>query len=106
MVVDDLASDIDQTAVFNSRRARRFAVATRQTSIQMQLCFCGDLVAFEHLLDQVDASARSIELVAEQLISRARGGAEATMHALAQDRVRLLAFGRVLDEIGERGLHL
>ncbi len=72
----------------------------------MQLGFGGDFMTFENLLDQIDASARSVELVTKQLIRRARGRAEATMHALAQDRVRLLAFGRVLDEIGERSLHL
>ncbi len=105
MVVNDLAPDIDQTTVFNSRRTRRFTVATRQAPIQMQLRFGGDFVAFENLFDQIDASARSVELVTEQLISRARGGAEAAMHALAQDGIRLLAFGRVLDEIGERSLH-
>ena len=42
----------------------------------------------QHLLDQVDAPARRIELVAEQDIGRAGGLAEAAMHAGAQDRVR------------------
>ena len=72
----------------------------------MQLRFGGDFVAFENLFDQIDASARPVELVAKQLIGRARRGAEPAMHTLAQDRVRLLAFGRVSDEIGEGSLHL
>ena len=68
---------------------------------QRSRCSCvlrGDRVAFEHLLDQVDAAARAVELVAEQLIGRAGRGAEAAMHALAQDRVGLLPSG-VSDEI-------
>ena len=51
-------------------------------------------LAFEHLLDQVDAAARAVELVAEQLVGRAGGGAEAAVHALAQDRLGLAAVGR------------
>ena len=71
----------------------------------MQLRFSGDRLAFEHLLDEVDAAARTVELVAEQLIGRARREAEAAVHAVAQDALGFLPFGRVLDEIGERGLH-
>jgi hypothetical protein len=48
--------------------------------------------ALEHLLDQVDAAARAVELVAEQLVGRAGRGAEAAVHALAQDRLGLAAF--------------
>jgi len=40
------------------------------------------LLAFDHLLDEVNAAARAIELVAQQLIRRAGGGAEAAVHAL------------------------
>ena len=41
--------------------------------------------ALQHVLDQVDAAARAVELVAEQHIGRAGRGAEAAMHAGAQD---------------------
>jgi hypothetical protein len=44
-------------------------------------------VVLQHLLDQVDAAARRIELVAEQHIGRAGRGAEAAMHAGAEDLV-------------------
>ena len=67
--------------------------------------FARDRRAFEHLLHQVDAPARAVELVAEQLVGRAGRGAEAAVHALAQDRLGFAAFGRVLDEVGEIGLH-
>ena len=60
-----------------------------------------DLLALEHLLHQVDAAARAVELVAEQLVGRAGGRAEAAVHALAQDGVGLPALRRVADEVGE-----
>src|SRR3569623_626203 len=63
------------------------------------------LVMLQHLLDEVDAAARAIEFVTEQHIGRARCGAEAAMHALAQDGVgfRDIRIGK----LGERkfGLH-
>ena len=64
----------------------------------------GDVAALERLLDQVDAAARHVEIVAQQLIRRARRGAESAVYARAQDRVRLPSLGRVADEVGERGL--
>ena len=45
------------------------------------------LVLLQHLLDQIDAAARAIELVAEQHIGRTGCGAEAAMDAGAQDLV-------------------
>ena len=75
---------------------------------QRSRCSCVFAVtgcALQHLLDEVDAPARAVELVAQQLIGRAGRRAEAAVHAAAQDGVGLLAFRRVLDEIGERGLH-
>jgi hypothetical protein len=63
------------------------------------------LGAFQHLLDQVDAPARPVELVAQQLIGRAGRGAETTMHAATQDLLGLAAGGGVSNEIGEMGFH-
>ncbi len=48
-------------------------------------------VAFQHLLDEIDAAPRSVELVAQQLVGRAGGVAETAVHALAQDRVGFTA---------------
>jgi hypothetical protein len=42
----------------------------------------------QHVLDQVDPPARAVELVAQHLVGRAGRGAEAAMHAGAQDLVR------------------
>ena len=62
-------------------------------------------VVLQHVLDQVDAPARGIELVAEQHIGRAGRGAEAAMHAGAQDLVGLrdVRIGELGE--GEGGLH-
>src|SRR6185437_534276 len=63
-------------------------------------------ILFQHLLDQVDAAARTIELVAEQHIGRAGRGAEPAMHAGAQDIVGFRDIG--VSELGEAefGFHV
>ena len=86
-------------------RARRLAIAAGEAAVQVQLRAARGCGAFQHLLDQIDAAARAVELVAQQLVGRAGGGAEAAVHALAQDGVGLVAVGRVADEFGEIGLH-
>ena len=62
-------------------------------------------IVLQHLLDQVDAPARRIELVAEQHIGRAGRLAEAAMHAGAQNIVRHrdVRIGELRE--GEIGLH-
>ncbi len=53
----------------------------------------------EHVLDEVDAAARAVEFVAEHDVGRAGRGAEAAVHAGAQN---LLRFGdmRVSELVG------
>ncbi len=63
------------------------------------------LLAFQHLLHQVDAAARAIEFVAQQLVGGAGGGAEAAVHTFAQDGFGGLAIGRALVFRCESGLH-
>ncbi len=48
----------------------------------------GRPVVLQHVLDQVDAAARAVELVAQHLVGRAGRGAEPAMDAGAQDLVR------------------
>src|SRR5690242_20653692 len=64
------------------------------------------LVLLQHLLDQVDAPARAVELVTEQHIGRTGRRAKAAMDAGAQDLVGFLDVG--IGELGERefGLHV
>ena len=56
-------------------------------------------------LDQIDAPARAVQLVAQQDIGRAGRGAEAAVHAFAQDIVGLgdMRIGHLGQ--GEGGLH-
>ena len=61
--------------------------------------------AFEHLLDEIDAPARAIEFIAQQLIRRTGGVAEAAVHAGTQICIGLPAGSGVTDKISERGLH-
>lgn len=65
----------------------------------------GRAALLEHVLDQIDASARRIALVAEQHIGRARRRAEPAMHAGPQDLVGFLdaRIGKLRE--GEGGLH-
>jgi hypothetical protein len=72
----------------------------------VQLGLAGRFHAFQHLLDQVDAAARAIQLIAQQLVSRAGSGTEAAVDAGAQDGLGLLAFARTLDEIGKVRLQI
>ena len=59
------------------RRAGRHARQARQAAVDVANRALGRrLAALEHLLDQVDAPARAVELVAEQDIGRAGGGTE------------------------------
>ena len=104
-VFDDLAADVHQVPVLHAAGAGGLAVAAGQAAVQVQLRAARHRRAFEHLLHQVDAPARAVELVAEQLVGRAGGGAEAAVHALAQDGLGLLAVARALELGCQVGLH-
>ena len=72
----------------------------RQRSICLTTSGVAGAVVLQHVLDEVDAAARAVEFVAEQHIGRAGRGAEAAMHAGAQD---LVGFRDVrIGELGER----
>ena len=60
----------------------------RQRSICFTTCADAAPAVLQHVLDQIDAAARAVELVAQQHIGRAGRVAEAAMDAGAQDRVR------------------
>ncbi|MFK4510541.1 hypothetical protein ABIF81_005719 [Bradyrhizobium daqingense] len=84
---------VDEVHVVHPRRASRHAGQARQAAVDM-LDHLGRrrLVLLQHLLDQIDAAAWTIELVAEQDIGRTSRRAEAAMDAGAQD---LVGFGDV-----------
>ena len=103
--LDVLAADLHEPAVLDAGRAGRLAAAAREAAVEVLLRAARDRRPFDHLLDQVDPAARTVEFVAEQLVGRAGRGAEPAMHALAQYRVGFVAVGRIADEIGEVRLH-
>ena len=88
------AGVIDQMHVMHARRTGRHASEAGQAAIDMSGDFGGCRpVMFQHLLDQIDAPARRIELVAVEHIGRTRRRAEPAMHAGAQDFFRLRDVG-------------
>ena len=99
------AAQIQQPPVAHTRRTGTLAGAAAETAIQVQLGGRRDRLALEQLLQQVDAPARTVEFVAEQLIGRAGRQAEAAVHTAAQDRIGLGAGGGAADGLGECGLH-
>ncbi len=105
-LLDVRAGVIDQMHVMHAGRTGGHAGEARQAAVDMLDHVGGRRpVLLQHVLDQIDAPARRIELVAEQHIGRAGGGAEAAMHAGAQDffRFRDLRIGELRE--GEGGLH-
>ena len=106
LLIDHLAADVDQPAVLHAGRAGGLAVAAGQAAVEVQLGLGGRHRAFEHLLDEVDAAAWRIELVAEHLVGWTGGETKPAMHAVAQDAFGDLALGGVAEGFSERGLHL
>src|SRR5581483_6409221 len=97
--------DVGEPAVAHAGGTGAFAGAAGEAAIEMQPRALGDLGALQRALDEVDAAARAVEVVAEELVGRAGRGAETAMHALAQDGVGLAPLVRIADELGELRLH-
>src|SRR5205823_8183000 len=71
-LLEHLAADVDQASIAHPGGARGFATAAGKTAVEVQLSFVADRIALEHLLDEIDTAARSVKLVAQQLIGRTR----------------------------------
>ena len=92
--------------IFNTARAGAFAIATRETAVEMQLCFARGLSPFKHLLHEIDSAPRPVQFIAHQLIGRAGGSAESTMHALAQNGLGFFSNKGILKLRCELCLHV
>ncbi len=104
--LDVMSRMVDEMHVVHARRAGRHAGQARQATVDMLHHLSGRrAVVLQHVLDEVDAAARAVELVAEQRVGRAGRGAETAMHAGAQDLGRFRGVG--VGELGraETGLH-
>jgi hypothetical protein len=97
---------VDEVHVVHARGAGRHAGEAGEAAVDvLDDLGAGGLAPLEHLLDQVDSSARRIELVTEEEVGRAGRGAEAAMHAGAKDLLRR-CHRRVAELLGgEAGLH-
>ena len=89
-LLDVRARVVDEVHVVDAARAGGHAREAGQAAVDVALDLgARRAVVLEHLLHQVDAAARAVALVAEQHVGRAGGGAEAAVHAAAQDLVDL-----------------
>ena len=109
LLIDEVAADIQQVVVLHAGRAGGFAVAAGQAAIQVGLGAAADFAAFEHLLHQIDAPTRAIQLITHQLIGGAGRIAEAAVHARAQNALGFFGAGQAFGlfaQVGLHGLHL
>jgi hypothetical protein len=100
------ARHIDKVHVMHARGAGRHAGEARKATVDMERrVLVGRLVVLQHVLDEVDPTARTVELVAQQHIGRTGRGAEAAMDASPEDRLggRDVRIGELRQ--GEVGLH-
>jgi hypothetical protein len=90
---------IDEMHVVHARRAGRHAGEAGEAAVDVpNLGLGGGATGFEHVLDEVDAPARAVALVAVEQVGRAGRGTEAAMHAAPDD-----LFGGLDGRIGELG---
>ena len=104
--LDVLPGVIDEVHVMHAGRTGGHAGQAGQAAVDvLDHLRHGGLTALQHVLDQVDAPARGVELVAEQQVGRAGRGAEPAMDAGPQDFFRR-GHGRVRElRQAEVGLH-
>jgi hypothetical protein len=94
--LDELTTDVEQTSVFDTRGAGGLTRAAGQAAIEVVARRHADRTALDELLDEIDAPARTVELVARDLVGRARRETEAAVHAAAEQGLRVAPERRVL----------
>lgn len=57
-LLDNITPDIQQIVIAHTRRTGGFTITASETAIEMFLRFKRDVVAFQHLFNQIDAPAR------------------------------------------------
>ncbi len=106
-LLDMRAGMVDQMHVIDARGAGGHASETGQAAIDMaHRALVGGAGVFQHVLDEIYPPARAIQFVAQQHESRTGRGAEAAMHAGAQNPVRLGDVGVGKLRLTEEGLHV
>ena len=97
---------IDKVHVIHPRGAGRHATEAGEAAINMFDHFLSCIAAIlKHVLDQIDAPARRIELIAKKRIGGTRGRTEAAMDTGAKDLSGLRDIRIVQLRFGKMGLH-
>ena len=96
---------LNQTPIVHPRRTSRLAGSTGKASIQVESRGLGSLSSLKQLLNEIDASARPVQLVSEQLIGRAGRRTKTAMNAFAEYLARLLAKRGALEIFSEFDVH-
>ncbi len=81
-------ADVEQARIFDARGAGGLAGAATQAAVEMDLGGAARLVPLQERLDEVDAPARAVQLVAQEPVGRAARRAETAMDATARRRAR------------------
>ena len=103
---DIAASCIDQVHVIDAGGAGSHAGQAGQAPVDMADYFFGRcFVMFQHVFQQVDTAARTVQFIAKQFEGRAGGVAETAMHAFTQDAVGFVQSGVCQLCGGEFGAH-
>ena len=105
LLFHQFTTHIDQLSVLDSRGAGSFTVAAGQAAIQVDARVNSGCVAFDDLLDEIDATARAVQFITEQIVGRTGRQTEAAMNTFAQN-----GFGRedtwIIRKRGcNRGIH-
>ena len=96
---------VDQPPVLDAGRAGSLARAAGEAPIEVVAGGFAGRAALDELLDQVDASARTVELVARDAIGGAGRQAEPAMDAVAEQRLRFVAACGSFEFAGGAGVH-
>jgi hypothetical protein len=105
-ILDVVPGVVDEVHVVHAGGAGAHAGEAGEAAVDVADDFLrGRAAGFQHVLDEVDAAAGGIELVAEEDEGGARGGAEAAMDAGAELLVGFRGVGVAELGFGEGGLH-
>ncbi len=91
ILINQLATGIQQVMVIDTGGAGGFAGAAGQAAVEVYLSRSCRGAAFQYLFDQVDPAPGAIEFIAGELVGGAGCIAKAAVDTVAQDLVGLLS---------------
>src|SRR5437899_1158607 len=84
-IFGDMSTDVREAPITYACGTRRLATATGEAAIQVQMRLRRGRRSREQLLDEVDPSARAIEIIAEELIRWASRRAESAVRTRSKN---------------------